>query len=219
MFIGHYAVGFALKRAAPRMSLGWLILAPQLPDMLWPVFLLLGWERVAIDPGNTRMTPLAFESYPYSHSLLLVCVWGAVLAVVYASRTRRAAASALLAIAVVSHWILDWVTHRPDLPIAPWASARVGLGLWDSVWATLVLEIPMYAIGVWLYLRATRARDRTGRLATALLVLFLAAVYLANLFGPPPPDARTVAIVTLSLWLLPVWAWWCDAHREPIAAR
>src|SRR5712671_4244163 len=132
MFIGHYAVGFAAKRAAPNASLGPLMAAPVLLDLLWPIFLLLGWEHVRIDPGNTAFTPLAFDSYPISHSLLMAVVW----AVVFVLLTRRVStrqASLWIALAVVSHWVLDWITHGPDLPLLPRLGPKVGLGLWNSV--------------------------------------------------------------------------------------
>ena len=86
MFIGHFAVALAAKRAAPRASLGWLVVACQLPDLIWPVLLLAGIERARIEPGNTAFTPLAFDHYPWSHSLLLVVIWGAALAALYRLR-------------------------------------------------------------------------------------------------------------------------------------
>src|SRR5207302_312409 len=189
MFLGHFAVGFALKRAAPRTSLGVLIAAPQLLDLLWPVFLLLGWERVRIDPGNTAFTPLAFDSYPLSHSLVMATIWGALFAAAYFVRTRLRTASIWIAIAVISHWILDWITHRPDLPLAPWRGVKVGLGLWNSVPATIVIESAMFVAGVWIYARATQARDRMGRVNLWIYVIALAAIYVSNMFAPPPPDA------------------------------
>jgi membrane-bound metal-dependent hydrolase YbcI (DUF457 family) len=111
MFIGHFAVGFAAKRFAPRSSEAVLLAAPLLADMLWPVFLLLGWEQVRIDPGNTRYRPGA------------IAIW----------------------IGVVSHWVLDWVTHRPDMPLYP-GGARYGLGLWNSIYGTMVVEFLMFAV-------------------------------------------------------------------------
>jgi len=213
MFIGHYAVGLALKGATPRTSLGWLAAAPQLPDLLWPVFLLIGWERVSIAPGATQVTPLAFDSYPYSHSLLMVCGWGLLLGALYLSRSRHLVAAVLIGLAVVSHWVLDWVTHVPDLPLVPWSQTRVGLGLWNSLPATVAVEFTMYAAGLWCYVRATRPRDRQGQLGFAAFAVFLLVVYVATLFGPPPPDVRSLALVTLLLWLLPLWAAWFDRHR------
>jgi len=213
MFLGHFAVGFALKRAAPRTSLGVLIAAPQLLDLLWPVFLLLGWERVRIDPGNTVMTPLAFDSYPISHSLAMAIVWGVLLGAIYYSRSRMRAAAIWIGLAVVSHWVLDWVVHRPDLPFAPGVPIKVGLGLWNHAAATILVESAMFAAGVWVYARTTRARDRMGRVSFWIYVAALAAIYAANLAAPPPPDPHSLAVFALGLWLLPLWAAWVDRHR------
>lgn len=216
MFIGHYAVGLALKRAAPRTSLGWLIAAPQLLDLIWPVFLLAGWEHVRIEPGNTAVTPLAFDSYPFSHSLVMAGVWAAVLAGIYFWRSRLGRAAWWIAAAVVSHWVLDWITHRPDMPLAPWATVKVGLGLWYSVAATVIVESALYAVGVWMYVSATRPRDRVGRWSFLGFVGLLALIYGVNLAGPPPPDVKAIAVAGLALWLFPAWAAWFDNHREAI---
>ena len=213
MFIGHFAVGFALKRVAPRTSLGILTAASQTLDLLWPLFLLLGWERVRIDPGNTAFTPLAFDSYPISHSLVMAIVWGAVFALVYFVRTRLRTAAIWIAIAVVSHWVLDWITHRPDMPIAPWSDVKLGLGLWNSIPATIIAESAMFAAGVWIYARTTQARDRMGRANFWAYVVALAVIYLSNVLSPPPPDAHTLAFFALGLWLLPAWAASFDRHR------
>jgi membrane-bound metal-dependent hydrolase YbcI (DUF457 family) len=224
MFIGHFGVGFALKRVAPRTSLGVLIAAPQVLDLLWPWFLLLGWERVRIDPGNTAVTPLAFDSYPISHSLLMAAVWGLALALLYiqfgkangtgAGATYRRRVAVWLAIAVVSHWVFDWITHRPDMPIVPWSDTKVGLGLWNSVPGTVIVEAVIYAAGVWIYARTTRARDRMGAINFWIYVVVLAAIYAGNLLGPPPPDPRSLALVAIGLWLFPLWAAWVDRHRS-----
>ncbi len=162
MFIGHFAVGFGAKRFAPRVSLGTLFLAAQFIDLLWPTLLLFGVERVRIAPGITAFTPLDFEHYPWSHSLFMVVVWGGLFGVVYYALRRDVRASVVLAMAVLSHWLLDFFTHRPDLPL--WLDgSRVGLGLWNSVPATLVVEIGLFVCGILLYVRTTRARDAAGR--------------------------------------------------------
>ena len=217
MFIGHFAVGLALKRAAPRVSLGWLMAAPNLLDLLWPWFLLLGWERVRIEPGNTAFTPLAFDSYPISHSLVMSVVWGAALALLYFWRGHRVAAALWIAAGVVSHWVLDWIVHRPDLPIAPWSAAKFGLGLWNSVPATLVVESLMYAAAIAVYVRGTRARDRAGHIGFWSFVAIVGLIYAGNVFSAPPPSASAVAVVTLGLWLFPFWAAWFDRHRAAVA--
>jgi hypothetical protein len=217
MFIGHVAVALAAKRAAPRASLGWLVAACQLPDLVWPVLVLAGVERVRVVPGTTAFTPLAFDHYPWSHSLVTVALWGAALGAVHAARHGGRRAAAVLAGLAVSHWVLDWVTHRPDLPLAPGMPFRTGLGLWNSVPATLLVEFALFAAGVALYVRGTTARDRTGRLAFWSFVGFLAITHLANAFGPPPPSATAVAVGALAVWLLVAWAAWADRHRRTVA--
>ena len=214
MFIGHFAVAMAAKRAAPRVSLGWLFAACQLPDLLWPILLLTGTERARVDPGNTAFTPLAFDHYPWSHSLLMVAVWGVVLAALHRMRHGTTRGAAVLVGLAVSHWILDWVTHRPDLPLVPGGGPEFGLELWSSVIGTLVVEGLLFALGVWLYARATVARDGVGRWAWIALVVFLVVIQAGNAFGPPPPNISGVAVAGLAIWLLVLWGGWIDRHRE-----
>jgi hypothetical protein len=214
MFIGHFAVGLALKRAAPRTSLGILVAAPQLLDLLWPWFLLLGWEHVRIEQGHTAFTPLAFDSYPISHSLLMAFVWAAVF-VLLTRRVSTRQASLWIGLAVVSHWVLDWITHSPDLPLVPLFGPKVGLGLWNSVAGTVVVETAMFAAATWLYVTGTRARDAIGRWSFVAWIAVLGLIYVGNMFSPPPPDVRSLSLVALLIWLFPLWAWWFDAHRSP----
>lgn len=215
MFIGHFALGFAAKRAIPEAPLPALLAAPELLDLVWPIFLLTGAETVRIAPGNTRFTPLEFVAYPWSHSLLMAAVWGALFAGTMWLATRRTAVAATVFGLVVSHWVLDWITHRPDMPLTPAGGTKLGLGLWNFPAATLAVEGAMFAGGVALYASATRPADRVGRYAFWALVVFLLASYLGAAFGPPPPDVRTLALGSLGLWLLPLWAWWIERHRVP----
>lgn len=214
MFIGHFALGFAAKRAAPRVSLAVLFVAAQLADVLWPFLLALGLEQVRIDPGNTAFTPLDFVSYPYSHSLLLLVVWGVAFGYVY----KRAfggdlQAAILVGALVVSHWVLDFVTHRPDMPLYP-GSARFGLGLWNSIGSTLAVEISLFAVGVAIYLRTTRARDRVGRWVTVVLVLLLLIAYVGNVAGGAPPSVTAIWIAGVAGFaMLMVLSEWADRHR------
>lgn len=210
MFLGHIGTGLAAKKAAPRVSLGWLVAAPVLLDMLWPIFLLLGWEQVRIDPGVTVVTPLDFVSYPISHSLAASLGWGVLLGGLYWLLRRERAAALLIGALVPSHWVLDWVVHRPDLPLVP-GGAKYGLGLWNSLPATLAAEGLIFGLGVWLYLRTTRG----PKIGFWVFVGFLLFVYAGNLFGPPPENARQIAYVGLALWLLPLWAWSFDRRRKP----
>ncbi len=213
MFIGHFAVGFASKRLAPRASLGVLMAAPTLLDLLWPVFLAAGWEQVRIDPGNTAVTPLDFVSYPISHSLLTACGWGVLFALLYWALTRYARGAIVIALGVVSHWFLDFITHRPDMPLYLGGS-KLGLGLWNSVPATFAVESAMYISAIWLYVSITRPRDRTGSYAMWGFILFSIVTYLGALFGPPPPSTRAIMWVGLTSWLVPLWTWWFDRHRD-----
>jgi hypothetical protein len=216
MFVGHFGLGFGAKRAAPAMSLGTLFLACQFADLLWPTLVLLGVEQVEVQPGATKMTPLNFVSYPYSHSLLALCVWGVVFGVGYlAIRRARVSAAITIALLVVSHWLLDFITHRPDLPLTLSGPARVGLGLWSSIPATLAVEGLIFAGGIAVYTRATVPRDRIGSIGLWSLVVFLVVVYLASSFGPPPPTAAAVAWSAQAMWLLVAWAYWVDGHRLP----
>jgi hypothetical protein len=212
MFIGHFALGFAAKKAAPAVSLGTLFLAAQFIDLLWPTLLLLGIERVEIDPGNTVVTPLNFVHYPVSHSLVAVALWACALAALYMLIRRSVRGAVVIGLLVISHWILDFVTHRPDLPIVP-GGATVGLGLWNSLPGTLVVEFGLFAVGVWLYLRTTIARNRTGTWALWGLVGFLVVMHLGNLFGPPPPGVEAIAWAGHAMWLLVAWGYWVDRNR------
>lgn len=217
MFIGHFAAGLAGKRAAPAVSLGTLFLGAQFLDLLWPTLLLVGWERAAIAPGITAVTPLDFQHYPISHSLLAVVGWSVVVGTAYFAITGKWRGAVVVGLLVASHWFLDALVHRPDLPLTPFGDARVGLGLWNSLPLTLLVEVPIFLGGCWLYARATRARDAIGRWALAGLVAFLALIHVANLAGDPPPDMRVVAWVGQAQWLLVLWAFWVDRHREPRA--
>jgi len=219
MFIGHLAVGLASKRVAPAASLGVLVAAPLALDLLWPFFLLAGWEKVRIDPGNTAFTPLDFVSYPYTHSLVMSAGWAALFGFLYWALTRYPAGAMVVSVGVLSHWILDAVVHRPDLPIAPGSSIRVGLGLWNSVPATMIVEGAMFTLGIWLYVRATRPRDRIGTWGFRTFVVFLAGSYVSNAFGSPPPSERFLAWFALALWLFPLWAMWFDRHREAVVGE
>ncbi|HWC66206.1 MAG TPA: hypothetical protein VG777_08990, partial [Thermoanaerobaculia bacterium] len=148
MFLGHWAVGFGAKKAAPRVSLGTLFLAAQLADLLWPVLVLAGVEKVEIRAGATPVNPLVFTRYPWSHSLAALALWGALFGLAYRLiRGAPARAAAILAAVVVSHWVLDAFSHEPDVPVGP-TGPVVGLGLWRSLPATIAVEIVLLAAGV-----------------------------------------------------------------------
>lgn len=213
MFIGHFAAGFGAKKIAPTASLGTLFLAAQFIDLLWPTLLLAGIERVEIDPGNTAFTPLNFVFYPITHSLVAVVFWASLFALAYMLIRRNVRAAVTIGLLVLSHWLLDLVTHRPDLPLVPGGRVFVGLGLWNSITWTLIIEYVLFGFGVCLYLRATTAKNRTGTWALWSLVVFLAVVHLANAFGPPPPSVGMIAWAGHATWLLVAWGYWIDRNR------
>ena len=221
MFLGHYGVAFALKRVEPKLSLGTLFVAVQLADLLWGVFLLAGWERVRIDPGFTAVTPLQFLEYPISHSLVGMTVWALIGAAVYYSwptrdTSRHWQAAALVGVAILSHFPLDFLMHAPDLPVWGQDSPKLGLGLWNNPTATLLLELATLAAGVAVYVgfRSRRHPVRPGRLAGLLLVLV--AIYLVSLFGPPPPSVTAIAVADIAgLLLLAGFAAWADRRVTP----
>jgi hypothetical protein len=217
MFIGHIAVGLAAKRVAPRTSLGTLAVAVQFADLLWPIFLLLGWEQVRIVPHMTVVTPLDFVSYPISHSLLADIGWASLFAGLYLTIKRYPKGAFVIWACVMSHWILDVISHRPDMPLYPGGRVFIGLGLWNSLPATLLIEGAMFVAGVAIYLRSTRAKDKTGVLSFWALIIVFVIFYFGILFGPPPPSLKVLKITAFGGWLFVPWFYWIDRHRAAIS--
>lgn len=216
MFIGHFGVGFGAKKIISKPSLGTLFFASQFIDLLWPLFLLLGIEQVKIDPGNTVVTPLNFIYYPFSHSFIGVLIWAILFGAIYYFIKKDLKVAIWLGILVTSHWILDLLTHRPDLPILFNNEIMVGLGLWNSLIATIVVEGSIFAAGIYFYLKVTSSKNRIGTVAFWALIVFLVISYLSNLFGPPPPSEDPIGIIGLSQWLLIAWGYWIDKNRAVI---
>jgi hypothetical protein len=228
MFLGHYGVAFALKRAEPKVSLGTLFLAVQLVDLLWGICLLLGWEEVRIAPGAVAATPLEFVSYPITHSLLAGVLWAIAAAAVYYSwpttdTARHWPASLVVGAAVLSHWFLDLVAHVRDLPLTTDDSVKLGFGLWRSLAATVVVELLVFLGGLALYLtlRSRRYVVPTGRVLVVAVVLLVS--YLAVTFGAVPGSVRQIAIgdiVSLLVFTaLGAWANTRVAAAEPSARQ
>jgi hypothetical protein len=207
VFIGHAALALAAKPLAPRANLGLAIAATFWLDLVWPVLVLLGIERVEVDPGNTAFTPLDFVHYPWTHSLAAAIAWSTLFGLACWKLGRRAAL--VMGLLVFSHWALDALSHRPDLPLWPGSYTMIGLGLWNSVPGTLLVESALFAAGVAIYLR----HAANGTLSFWLLIAFFVVAYLGAAFGPPPPSAAAVAGSALALWLLPVWGWWIERRR------
>ncbi|MFH1198169.1 MAG: metal-dependent hydrolase [bacterium] len=216
MFVGHFGVGFAAKKTYSKPSLGTMFFAAQFIDLLWPILLLLGLEKVKIDPGNTAFTPLDFIYYPISHSLFGVLIWALLFGAVYFIIKRNLKNSVLLGLLVISHWILDLFVHRPDLPLVPWSELKVGFGLWNSVLFSIIIELLIFAAGAYLYLTSTKSKNKKGSIGLWSLIVFLLAIYFMNIFGPPPPAEEPIAYAGLALWLLVACAYWIDKNRSPV---
>src|SRR5262245_40067458 len=217
MFLGHFGVAFAAKRVEPRVSLGSYGFAAQFLDELWPILVLAGVEHARPAPGLMPAQSIDFVSYPISHSLLMTIVWGVLVGGLYFAFRRYPRGAIVLGLTVVSHWVLDVPMHRADLPLWPGSSIVVGWGAWRSIPLTLFLDVGTFLIGLALYVRATRARDRVASWGLWTLVVLLVAVYLAATFGPPPATERAIAMSALPLWLIVLWMFWIDQHREFLA--
>jgi hypothetical protein len=221
MFLGHFGVALALKRAEPKLSLGTLFVAVQLADLLWGVFLLLGWERARIVPGYTRVTPFEFLDYPISHSLVGAVVWGVVAAALYYSwptrdTTRHWQAAALVGLAVLSHYPLDVLVHVADLPLAGNDSPKLGLGLWNHPLATMVAELLAFSIGLAIYVAFRSNRHPVRPVRLTVLVLVLLGTYFASQYGPLPASMTPVAVGAIVLLLgVAALAGWADRRATP----
>lgn len=208
MFLSHFAVGLVATRYTPAIPLGTWFLSVQLVDLLWPFFLLAGAEHVRIAPGITAFTPLDFYDYPITHSLIGATAWAALLALATGTFYRTAHAGAVLGAGVLSHWVLDVIAHRPDVPVLA-SGPYLGFGLWNSVPATLAVELGFFCVAVYIY-----SRDQRPSLGFWLLIGALLAAFLGAAFGPPPPDVTTLAGSALALWLFLPWAWWADRSTK-----
>lgn len=214
MFIGHFAVGLAAKSAKPEISLGSYFLAAQFPDLLWPMLLSAGVEHVAIEPGNTEVTPLNFLHYPISHSLLMTLAWSSITFLLYYLFKKDVKGSLLLAACVVSHWLLDFTSHGSDMPLTFSESSKVGLGLWNNKMLTILVESMLFAAGLFLYIKITRPKNKIGTYAFWTLIGSLAIIYIGNHVGPPPPNVSAIILTGHLQWLFILWAWWADRNRQ-----
>ena len=217
MFIAHLGVGLAAKRVAPRASLGVLLFASQTLDILCGLFMVTGIERMKVTPGITRMTPLEFVSFPWSHGLFMSLVWSGLAALLCARLYRERRIGVVVGALVFSHWVLDWISHIPDLPLLFDGSPKVGLGLWNSPVGTMAVEFALFAAGAVVLLMSTRARDRVGVGSLASFIVFFAGMFLLNHYGPPPPVDMPQQILGLFILIFVVllpWGHWMDKHRQ-----
>lgn len=214
MFIGHYATALVSKRFAPKTSLGTLFLSAQLLDLLSSFFLLLGLEHVRIEPGNTVLVPIDFYDYPFSHSFVAAAGWSLTISFLYFAISRYARGSWIVGLCAFMHWILDAIVHRPDLPLTPGGNVYIGLGLWNSLTGTIIIEFSLFFIGLAVYLRTTMSRDRIGEYGLWSLLIVLIVIGIASIFDPLPPGEQAISIAGNASWFFVLWAYWIDRHRK-----
>jgi hypothetical protein len=216
MFIGHFGLGMAVKKAAPGLSFGTLFMAVQFVDLIWPTLLILNLEQVEIHPELGGNKVLEFTNYPITHSLLMGIVWGVLFGSVYFLIKKNLKNSIIAGLCVLSHWFVDLIVHFHDLPLFPWDSPKVGLGLWESVPGTLVLESLITITGLTIYLRQTKAVNKKGSIVFWVLIGLLVLVQISSLIGPPPGSVQELAWSAQFQWLFVALAYWADANRTAV---
>ncbi|MGE5117960.1 MAG: hypothetical protein ACM3N6_15865 [Betaproteobacteria bacterium] len=195
MFAGHVGAALGIAHAERRVPLGVFVAAALLLDIVLWALVLLGVESVAIPADFVARHQPEFE-FPYSHGLLAAVAWSVAAGVGLAAWSLRSVdlgAAALVGAAVFSHWLLDALVHRPELPLAGAGSPRVGLALWDRLPLALAVEALIVAAGLALYLRGAPL-PRGRRIALAALCLLLTAFTLAGMtLAPAPPSTQAMA--------------------------
>jgi hypothetical protein len=211
MFIGHFGIALATKKVAPSTALGTLILAAQFMDFigLHSCCLALSMrESLLVSPAYVPLTSTTTPSHTVCSA-----VWAVILAGIYHALRRTLRSALVIAAVLLSHWILDFIVHRPDLALLPGGQTRVGLGLWNSLPATVFVEVLFFGGGLLIYLSCTRARDKAGRFGFWTLIFFLFFAWVSTLFVGPPPNVASLAWGGLAMWLTALWGGWADRHR------
>ncbi|MEO6550151.1 MAG: metal-dependent hydrolase [Ferruginibacter sp.] len=215
MFIGHFGLSFAAKKVAPKVSLAVLFIATQFVDILWPFLLVFGIEKVAVKPGYTKMNAFEFLHYPYTHSLFMGLVWGAIVGGIYWLLKRDNRSALVIGFCVLSHWLLDLVVHVADLPLSPFGEYKVGFGLWNHVAATLIVETAIFLGGVIIYASVTKAKNKAGKWGLWTLVILLLLITISNTFGPTPPGSVKILFYSFVIMMAIIvsLSYWVDKNR------
>lgn len=215
MFIGHFGLSFAAKKAAPKVSLATLFLATQFVDLLWPFLLVFHIEKMAVVPGFTKTNSFDFEYFPWTHSLLMGVVWGIVVGGIYWLIKKDKQGALVVGLCVLSHWFFDLIVHVSDLQLLPFVDMKVGFGLWNHVILTLIIEFVLFLGGAYIYTTVTKAKNWVGKWILLVLVVLLLIVQLGNTYGPPPAGGLVNLLITfLTLFaVILALAWWIDRNR------
>ncbi len=217
MFIGHFAPAFAAAAVSPRApKLGTLFIAAQLVDWAFFIFAAIGIEKMRVDPNATVMVPFDLYHMPYTHSLLGAAVWAILLGLFIRYRDRDSGAALLAALVVASHWLLDFLTHRPDLTIGG-GEQTYGLGLWNYPYIAMPLEL-LITVGAFIwYIKRTRGPIAPPIILMALLLAFQAI----NWFGPAPQEANLFLYLQslLAFGVAALFARWVGNNRWHKRAR
>lgn len=216
MFIGHFGLSFAAKKAAPKVSLATLFIATQFVDILWPFMLIFNIEKVAVTPGYTKVNSYEFLYFPYTHSLFMGLVWGILTALIFFLIKKDTREAIVIGLCVISHWFLDLIVHSADLPITPFGDYKAGFGLWNHVAATLIIELIIFFGGLFIYTSITRAKNKKGSRGLWALAALLILVTISNTFGPAPPNSITTLFISFIILMAIIisLAGWVDKNRE-----
>jgi len=219
MFIGHFGLSFAAKKAAPKVSLGTLFIATQFVDILWPFLLVFHVEKMIIVPGYTKVNAFEFLYFPYTHSLLMGVVWGVIVGGLYWLLKKDTRGALIVGLCVLSHWFFDLVVHTADLPFTPFGDAKAGFGLWNNLAATLIVETVIFLVGTYIYAAFTKAKNKTGTWVLWTLVILLLVISAYNTFGPAPSPGISLVSLLCSFMIMMALiiglAYWADCNREP----
>jgi hypothetical protein len=226
MFAGHIGAALAIGRAERGVNVGLFIAAALLLDIVLWILVLLGWESVAI-PADFSATHQADFVFPYSHGLVASVAWAGIAGVLgwirADDRAARLRLAALLVAAVFSHWVLDALVHKPELPITGSASQTVGLGGWDSMPLALALEAAIVTLGLWLFLQGSALSRRKSLGLAALVVITLVFTIVGMTVAPPPPSPRAMAASSLAtialVCLLACWLGRLPKEKPEVSKR
>jgi len=220
MFIGHYGPAIAINALRPAIPLWLLFIAVQLVDVAWALLVLLGVEKVRIVPGITASNPFDLYYMPYTHSLVAAIIWSVavVVLVMFLPRVATRSAALWIGVAVFSHWVLDLLVHRPDLPLYD-DTMKIGLGLWNYPAVALAFEVALLFGGMIMYLRVTKPINAIGRVGLPILGVVMVAIQSYVFFGPPPASpAAAAATALVSYVAFAALAEWLARQRRHAAA-